>query len=104
MDLDQARQSLEEKLSVLTARLTRIESHRRDPGSKDSQERATESENEEVLERLDESERLEVDAIRAALLRIEKGTYGTCSSCAREIVAKRLEALPYTTVCVSCAD
>lgn len=103
MNLDDARRTLEERLSALTQRVSRIQSHLRDPGSKDSQERATETENEEVLERLDETERGEIEAIRAALRRIDEGTYGACSSCGDEIAPRRLEALPYTSVCVSCA-
>ena len=103
-DLDEVKRSLEEKLSVLIGRLSKIESHLRDPGSKDSEERATESENEEVLERLDETERAEIEAIHAALERIGQGMYGVCSKCRREIGSKRLVALPYTTVCVKCAS
>ena len=103
MNLDEVRQSLEEKLSTLTARVSRIQSHLRDPGSKDSQERATETENDEVLEGLDEAERREIEAIRFALDRVRNETYGVCSRCGGEIAPKRLEALPYTSVCISCA-
>lgn len=103
MDLDEVKRALEERLSVLSDRVSRIESHLRDPGSKDSQERAIELENEEVYERLDEAERGEIEAIRAALGRIDAGSYGTCSTCGSDIAPQRLEALPYTGVCVSCA-
>jgi RNA polymerase-binding protein DksA len=104
VDRDGLKRSLQDKLSVLTARVARIESHLRDPGSKDSKERASEVENDEVLERLDESEREEIVAIRAALDRIERGTYGVCVGCQEPIAEKRLEALPYSNRCVSCAD
>ena len=104
MSLDDVKRSLEERLSVLTSRLSKIEAHLRDPGSKDSQERAIEAENEEVLERLDEAERAELAAIRRALDRIRAGSYGECASCGGEIAPKRLLALPHTTVCVDCAD
>jgi RNA polymerase-binding protein DksA len=103
VDLDEVKRALEERLSVLSDRVSRIESHLRDPGSKDSQERAIELENEEVYERLDEAERGEIEAIRAALGRIDAGSYGTCSTCGSDIAPQRLEALPYTGVCVSCA-
>ena len=42
-------------------------------------------------------------AIDAALARLAAGTYGTCVVCGRPIPAGRLEALPATTTCVSCA-
>src|SRR5262245_391135 len=41
--------------------------------------------------------------ISAALERIDRGTYGRCENCGRDIAAERLDALPYTRYCVSCA-
>jgi RNA polymerase-binding protein DksA len=41
--------------------------------------------------------------IRAALDRIDKGTYGRCEECGDAIPRARLVALPYTRHCVSCA-
>lgn len=40
--------------------------------------------------------------IEEALGRIEQGTYGNCEDCGREIPVERLEALPYTTLCIEC--
>jgi DnaK suppressor protein len=37
--------------------------------------------------------------VRAALQRIEDGTYGYCIDCGREIDRSRLEAVPWTTYC-----
>lgn len=36
--------------------------------------------------------------------RLEDGVYGSCVDCAGNISAQRLEALPATSVCVSCAS
>jgi RNA polymerase-binding transcription factor DksA len=41
-------------------------------------------------------------AVRAALDRLEAGTYGRCSSCDGWIEPTRLEALPYAQRCLSC--
>jgi RNA polymerase-binding transcription factor DksA len=41
--------------------------------------------------------------IDAAERRLDEGRYGTCSICALGIAAERLEALPATPTCVSCA-
>ena len=41
--------------------------------------------------------------IRAALARIDEGTYGTCQSCGGAIKAERLDALPYVDQCAKCA-
>ena len=41
-------------------------------------------------------------AIEEALFRMEKGTYGTCRDCGDPIAVARLEAIPWTRVCISC--
>lgn len=38
-----------------------------------------------------------------ALERVEAGTYGLCESCGKAIPIERLEALPYSNLCVECA-
>jgi|KBSMisStandDraft_5_1062788.scaffolds.fasta_scaffold05070_7 DnaK suppressor protein len=43
-----------------------------------------------------------IQEIRSALERIEEGSYGTCERCEELIPAKRLEALPWARMCVSC--
>jgi len=40
--------------------------------------------------------------LNEALFRIDKGTYGLCISCNREISRERLEAVPQTELCVDC--
>ncbi|MGB2876024.1 MAG: TraR/DksA C4-type zinc finger protein [Gaiellaceae bacterium] len=51
---------------------------------------------------LEENEGRVLAAIDGALDRIDKGSYGTCLTCAKAIGAERLEALPYTTQCIDC--
>ena len=41
---------------------------------------------------------------RAAIARLDDGTFGKCESCGRKIAAARLEAIPYTRFCVECAE
>jgi DnaK suppressor protein len=43
-----------------------------------------------------------LQAIEEALHRIEKGTYGICRDCGDPIAVPRLEAIPWTRVCISC--
>lgn len=38
----------------------------------------------------------------AALQRIEKGTYGLCAQCGRDIAPERLEAVPAAPLCINC--
>jgi RNA polymerase-binding protein DksA len=39
-------------------------------------------------------------AIDRALERIEEGTYGTCVNCGKPIPEERLEAIPWTELCI----
>jgi len=40
--------------------------------------------------------------VQQALARIENGTYGMCSNCGQPIPEKRLEAIPWATLCLIC--
>ncbi len=42
--------------------------------------------------------------VRAALARIEDGTYGECAQCGETISPRRLEALPWTPNCIRCQE
>lgn len=53
---------------------------------------------------LDARESAELDAIDAALKRIEAGTYGVCTDCGVDIPAARLHAAPETPRCIDCQD
>jgi len=94
---------LKTRLSELTRRLAEIDSELRKPLSADSEERATDLENQEALEGIKNSEIQEVQQLQAALRRIAEGTYGVCVQCGADIDPKRLEALPIATRCISCA-
>lgn len=43
------------------------------------------------------------DEIRAALDRLDKGTFGQCEHCGRAIARPRLAAVPYARFCMTCA-
>ena len=43
-----------------------------------------------------------LQAIEEALYRMEKGTYGICRDCGDAIASARLEAIPWTRVCIAC--
>ncbi len=98
------RRKLESRLHELEERVDRIQGHLRKPGHPDFAERATEAENDEVLEALDEAEGRELEQVRHALRRLEHGSYGRCARCEEPIAPGRLEALPFATTCIDCAD
>ena len=45
-----------------------------------------------------------LEQIEAALERIEDCSYGQCEECGAKIPKARLEAIPYTAMCVKCAS
>jgi len=51
-----------------------------------------------------ETEEDTLAAIETALERIEDGTYGQCEECGVKIPKARLEAIPYTALCIKCAQ
>ncbi len=98
------RERLERRLARLEDRTRRIESDLRRPGDRDWAERATERQNDEVLEQLGDAEVAEIELIRAALTRLDEGRFGVCRRCDAEIDAPRLDALPFADTCIGCAD
>jgi len=61
---------------------------------------ATETYERELDEGLEEDARGQLREVEAALERMEDGSYGTCSVCGKEIPLERLEAVPWTTLCI----
>jgi DnaK suppressor protein len=45
-----------------------------------------------------------LQAIEEALWRLEKGTYGVCRDCEEPIAPARLNAIPWTRVCIACKE
>jgi DnaK suppressor protein len=45
-----------------------------------------------------------LQSVDAALRRMEDGTYGHCLHCEEEISLKRLQAVPWTSFCLSCQE
>lgn len=45
-----------------------------------------------------------LQAIEEALYRMEKGVYGVCRDCGETIAVARLEAIPWTRVCIACKE
>lgn len=98
---------LVEMRDELSERLSKIQDDRRHvdgPLDADSGERAVEMENDDVLDALDNAGTKELKAINIALERINNGEYDSCSQCGETIAPQRLEAIPYTALCVNCAS
>jgi DnaK suppressor protein len=57
-----------------------------------------------ALTALDEQGRRELEAIQAALARLDAGTYGSCETCGEAISPARLTAMPTARRCVACQE
>jgi DnaK suppressor protein len=68
----------------------------------DTYDLASEERDREINFILSDREREKLQSIEDALGRIEEGSYGICESCESDIAAGRLEAMPFTRLCVSC--
>jgi DnaK suppressor protein len=101
-DLAQLRQGFVQRLSVLGHRVDEFEDTLREPLEADFSEQATQMEGADVTSELERNAILEAEQIKAAILRIDAGKYGACVSCDKAINPKRLEALPYATICIEC--
>ena len=74
-----------------------------DPGDfPDEIDSASSDANLAFIGRLRERERVLLQKIDQALVRIEEGEYGRCSLCEEEIGIKRLQARPVATLCIDC--
>ena len=51
---------------------------------------------------LEEATQAHLEAVDLALGKIEQGQFGLCESCDQAIAGERLEALPWTTLCIDC--
>ena len=60
--------------------------------------------NQSFIFRLRDREKFYLSKIDKALEKIESGDFGVCDSCGEDILMKRLEARPVTTLCIRCKE
>ena len=102
---DAFKKQLEALKAELNQRVKKIDKDIRHEGmSADWSEQAVERENDEVLESLGNVADQELLMINYALQRIENDTYFTCSDCGDALPTARLESLPFSSLCVGCAE
>lgn len=70
----------------------------------EAQERGQGEKMVQLLDRLDERMKAEIEAIDRALVKLEAGRYGRCEYCGKDIPQSRLEALPAAPACIGCAQ
>lgn len=105
-DLQVARKRLQEEQAIVLAELAdlgftadgKVDIHL-DEGFADAAQ--TTSERARVIS-LAEGLHQRLENVQAALGRIEKGTYGKCERCGKDIAPERLEAVPAAKLCIAC--
>ena len=106
MDYEAVRTRLGDMLASVNERVGRIHrhvGHRDEAVAADFAEQAVELENAETLIALDDQLRAEAREIQAALTRLDEGHYGLCENCGEAVGDQRLDALPETRHCITCA-
>jgi RNA polymerase-binding protein DksA len=102
---DAVRTRLTQRYNELSERLARVNDdrqHRSQAQSDNWTERATERENDEVLNQLAESTFGEIAKLRHSLERLDQGHYGVCEDCGKSIGPERMQLVPYATHCMGC--
>jgi DnaK suppressor protein len=102
-ELNKFRQILEAKQAELADVLRRRDeiAIEKSPDAIDEVTRA--AERELAIRNLDRESNL-LRNIRAALRRIDEGTFGVCAHCEEEISPKRLAAVPWAPFCIKCQE
>ncbi|TAN67015.1 MAG: TraR/DksA family transcriptional regulator [Methylobacter sp.] len=103
-EYEEVRHSLIDMLEDLDDRLAKITHDVKEPLDKDFEEQALQAENDEVLDSLGNAARTEIEMVKQAIDRIDKGQYGLCQVCGQPISKERLKAVPYSSLCIKCAS
>jgi DnaK suppressor protein len=108
MDLAGTTQQLRVRRDELTAELGEIRAVERDPQASVSFGKRIGDGTTEAVERLNRVGTARelgamLEDVDRALAKIEDGTYGICDRCGRLIPDARLEARPWSVLCVDCA-
>lgn len=96
---------LEEKediLGIITRNEKKFEDGIENASPRDFGDIASYSSDQDLLDVLGAQNVKKIQAINAALLRIEENRYGKCVKCSKDISEDRLKTLPYAIKCVAC--
>lgn len=107
VDMNLAKQELLKLKEEYETRIDKIEDHIQNP--QDSlnehwEDQAISYRQNDMRKSLMGEARQSLIYVENALSRIENGTYGECEVCGKVIEEKRLEALPYATLCMEHAE
>src|SRR5437016_5617569 len=110
IDLAVMRKRLEEKQAEIQRHIATLTGSPAPPedailasdGVVEPEEEAVDLQETDVEQAILDNEKALLAEVQQALARIENGTYGICSNCRQPIPEKRLEAIPWATLCLTC--
>src|SRR5437660_4619685 len=86
----------------LADELSNMRNFRAGDNTGDSADVAFETGSDEMSSQLAAIDARELNQIERALARLKQGTYGLCEGCQTKIPVARLNALPYSSLCIDC--
>ena len=106
--MDDPRQVLEDKRAKLSAEMTRLSAPPKETGGISFGKRVGEGTS-MAVDRLQEVAAHEkaqtvLSEVTRSLAKLDEGTYGRCDDCGQAIAVERMQALPWATLCVRCAQ
>jgi DnaK suppressor protein len=102
-DVQKYRELLEKKRDELMAAAP-VRTPASEPGSKSGDwiDQSSQESDLHVRLALKQTDSKLLRAIEEAIHRVDQGTYGICMECENDIAPARLEAVPWTRVCIDC--
>ena len=96
---DATRTMLERERAVVLSRIEALEQNSHDFELESDGVPPSGFEREQAISKVLDSRLSDIDN---ALAKLDSGTYGVCTDCTKPIPPRRLEALPFATLCVAC--
>ncbi len=107
-ELKHFKKKLMEKQSELIDVVQKTENYGREVDNSteamDIADKASSSYTKELMFSKSDGDRQFLQAVIDALDRIEEKDYGDCSNCGKPVERKRLEAVPWAALCLSCQE
>lgn len=106
-DIDRYKSLLLDKKTDLGKKLSEVFSESKNVDSSDAKDLADKAESsytKEFLLSLSDSERAQLKKIDEALKRLGNDEFGSCRECGKTIGQKRLNAIPWASLCIECQE
>ena len=106
-EMEKYRRLLEQKKNSLSSDLAKTrnaEEETTEELTQDIADKAVSSYTREFLYSLSDTDRSTLVQIDDALVRVEEGTYGSCTNCGQPMSEKRLTAVPWARLCIDCQE